>query len=119
MGKSSNIINFEEAMKKDEEKQKAYEAALKKIAASKEAKSNGDLVARAAKEVGFDRTAEECDRVFAAKQEMKDDELDNIAGGWCWTSHGCHYVISHSDKVDTKEDCFSDYVCFSDYYIRT
>ena len=50
--------------------------------------------------------------------KMKDDELDNVAGGWCWTSHGCHYVISHSDKVDPKEDCFSDYVCFSDYYIR-
>lgn len=119
MKKSENIIKFEEAMKNNEEKQKDYESALKKIAAAKDAKSNGELVSRAAKEVGFDLTAEECDLVFAEKQEMADDELDKVAGGWCWTSHGCHVVISHSEEIDETEDCFNEYICFNSYFLKT
>lgn len=117
MSKSEKIINFEEALKKDEAKQKAYEDAAKKLSKDKSIKSNGELMSKVAKELGYDISVEECERLFAEKQEMDDDELEKVAGGWCTFSHGCHYVISHSDKVDTSEDCWKEYICLIADYI--
>ncbi len=118
MAKSENIIKFEEALK-TKEKREAYEAALKKIAEEKSAKSDGEAIQKAAKELGFDISMEDLERNYASKQEVEDEELDAVAGGWCWKSHGCHYVISHSKEIDETEDCFSEYICLNSYYMKT
>ena len=113
MGKSENIIKFEEALK-TKEKREAYEAALKKIIDEKSAKSDGEAVQKAAKELGFDLSIEELERCVASKQEIADDELDKVAGGWCWFDHSCNTVTCH-DK-DDLDACWSEYLCLNIYY---
>ena len=95
MGKSDNILKFEEALRDDPEKQKAFEEALEKIAEEKSVESESEAFVKAAKELGFDLTIEEIERSFAEKQEMGDDELDEVAGGkWCWKNNTCMFVYN-------------------------
>jgi hypothetical protein len=54
MGKSDNILKFEEALRNDPEKQKAFEEALEKIAEEKSVESESEAFVKAAKELGFD-----------------------------------------------------------------
>ena len=106
MGKSDNILKFEEALRTDPEKQKAFEKALEKIAEEKSVESESEAFVKAAKELGFDLTIEEIERSFAEKQEMGDDELDEVAGGkWCWKDHDC-VCIYH-----VKEECSNGTLC--------
>ncbi len=108
MGKSDNIINFEEALKKKENKEK-FEAALKKIAEEKSAGSNNEAVVKAAKEIGFDISIEELERSYAEKQEMNDDELDKVAGGRkCTCSYECPVIYYH-ENPGNNPDCFMGY----------
>ena len=115
MGKSENFIKFEEAMEKNPEMQKEYEDNLKKIIETKTAKSVGEAIYLAVKEMGFDISMEELERNFADKQELEDDELDKEAGGGggnpCWFNDGCFTVINHSGGQDKEEACWSDYNC--------
>ena len=110
MGKSDNIINFEEALKTKENKEK-FEAALKKIAEEKTAKNDGEALQKAAKELGFDLSLEELEHSLAEKQEMPDEELDKVAGGSCGISYGCAIAWKHDSKQDKSQDCFYDYNC--------
>lgn len=52
MGKSDNIINFEEALKKKENKDK-FEAALKKIAEEKTAKKRWGSITESSQRIGL------------------------------------------------------------------
>ena len=49
MGKSDNILKFEEALRDDPEKQKAFEKALEKIAEEKSVESESEAFVKAAK----------------------------------------------------------------------
>ena len=61
--------------------------------------------ARAAKGFGFDFSAEEVQEALMAQQEagldfvdgaeLDEDELDMIAGGWCWTNNLCSNLINY------------------------
>lgn len=113
MSNSENIIKFEEKLKNNEESKKKYEATLKRILDEKSAKSDGEAVQKAAKEIGFDLSKEEIERAFAAKQEMPDDELDKVAGGWCVFDHSCYLAACHDKEVSEKDACAWDYICFS------
>ena len=64
----------------------------------------------AAKEAGYEITAEELEAVLKARQkagiaavdgaELNDAELDQVAGGggWCWTSDKCMKIINYEKK---------------------
>ena len=121
MGKSDNMIKFEEALNNDPEKQKAYEAALKRIAEEKSAKSDCEAIQMAVKEMGYDISIGELERAFADKQEMADDELDKVAGGGnpCWFVDGCYYAILHRKKVDEEQACYKEYCCELSYETDT
>ena len=77
MGKSDNIINFEEALKKKENKEK-FEAALKKIAEEKSAKSDGEAIQKAAKELGFDISMEDLERNIKTMLETARNSIKPI-----------------------------------------
>lgn len=109
MGKSDNIIKFEEALNNDSAKRKAYEEELIKNEAN--SKSVSDAMVKSAKAIGFDLTQEEVERCLAEKQEMADDELDKVAGGWCWIDDTCHTVINHHKEINEDDDCWNDYLC--------
>ncbi|MBE5969958.1 MAG: Nif11-like leader peptide family natural product precursor [Lachnospiraceae bacterium] len=114
MGKSDNIINFEEALKKKENKDK-FEAALKKIAEEKSAKSDGEAIQKAAKELGFDISMEDLERNYASKQEVEDEELDAVAGGWCAYDHSCFTAWKHDKEVSKEDSCWKEYRCNTAY----
>lgn len=113
MGKSENIIKFEQALENSEEKRKEFEAAFNKILDEKSAKSDGEAIRKAAKELGFDISIEEFERSFADKQYMEDDELDKVSGGWCALDHSCFTAFCHDSKDSENDACFKDYICFS------
>ena len=111
MGKSDNILKFEEALRDDPEKKKAFEEALEKIAEEKSVESESEAFVKAAKELGFDLTIEEIERSFAEKQEMGDDELDEVAGGkWCWKDHDCMAIYHVKKECNSSGSCFTNYI---------
>ena len=115
MGKSDNILKFEEALRDDPEKQKAFEEALEKIAEEKSVESESEAFVKAAKELGFDLTIEEIERSFAEKQEMGDDELDEVAGGkWCWKDHDCMVIYHVEKQCNSSGSCFNNYIVNKD-----
>ena len=73
--------------------------------------------ARAAKDFGFDFTAEEINEALKAQQEagmslvdgaeLDEEELDQIAGGWCWFDNKCSKAINYKKK---NPECNSTYV---------
>ena len=125
MGKSDNVIKFQEAMKTDPKIQKAFDDALKRIIVEKSAESESEALTKAAREVGFDVSLEEIERLYAGKQEMKDDDLDRVAGGWCWFDDACSSWINtpgvNGDEVtclanmEYRNDCIELNECSFDY----
>ena len=96
MEKSESIMKFEEVLNNDPEKKKKYEDILKRITEEKSAKSDVEAIVKAAGELGFDISMEEFERSFADKQEVEDEELDEIAGGGrepeCAVSYYCDMI---------------------------
>lgn len=118
MGKSENILAFEAAMKGNKELQEKFAAAQKRIVESKEAKSDGEILVKAAAEVGFTLTVEDFERALAGSQEVSDEELDMVSGGaasssdyWCWVDYYCYWVLMHDEDGNKDRACFDDYCC--------
>ena len=123
MSKSENLLAFEAALKESKELQEKFAAAQKRIAENKEASSDGELLVKAAAEIGFTLSMEELERAFAQDQELSDEELDNVVGGvnngsandtWCVKDYACYFVYKH-DSTNKLAACFSDYNCFQFY----
>ena len=104
MSKSENILAFEAALRESRELQEKFEAAKKRIADNKEASCDGEMLVKAAAEVGFTLTVAEIERSFAQNQELSDDELASVAGGfdWCWSDYDC-VMFYYSN-------CYSNYI---------
>jgi predicted ribosomally synthesized peptide with nif11-like leader len=71
-----------EAAKALIEKMKTDEAFAKKVMSVEDVTERVALI----NAEGFDCTAEE---IKAVQSELSDDELDDIAGGWCLIKFGC------------------------------
>ena len=117
MSKSENILAFEAALKENKDLREQYEAALKRIAENKEAASDGEVLAKAAAEVGFTLTMAELERAMAQAQKLDDEDLAQVSGGtdeeewiWCLDIWYCFAALIHGDG-DTGAACWSDYHC--------
>ena len=116
MSKSENILAFEAALKENKERQEKFEAAAKRIVENKEASSDGEMLVKAAAEIGFTLTLEELERAFAQMQELNEEELGNVAGGvsntdsLCWKDYSCSFVYHH-DSTDKDDFCAYNYFC--------
>ena len=116
MSKSETLMAFEAALKESKELQEKFVAAQKRIVEKNEASSEGELLVKAAAEVGFTLTMAEIERAFAENQELSDEELDNVAGGasnatgLCWKDYACSFVYHH-DSTDKDDFCAFDYFC--------
>ena len=51
--------------------------------------SNNELVAKAAKELGYAFTVAELERATAATEELDDDQLEEVSGGACFKGFTC------------------------------
>ena len=97
MNYNNELTRMEETLRNDTELQKKYEETCKRIAESGEAKSDGEIMVKAAAELGFSITIEDMERAKAASEELSDDELDKVAGGtyrtWgCLVFDLCYFV---------------------------
>ena len=121
MSKSENMLAFETALKENKELQEKFIATQKRIIENKEAANDGELLLKAAAEVGYPLTMAELERAFAQAQELSEEELDKVAGGteknddWCIVTHHCFAFFLHTDDGSTTANCWKDYNVFSDY----
>ena len=81
MGNFDNIKAFENAMNESAELREKFEAAEDRIYKNKEAANIGDLLSKAASEVGFTLSAAEIEQAFAQSRELSDDDLSSVSGG--------------------------------------
>ena len=129
MNNNTELNRLEEALRNDTELQKKLEETRKRIAESGEAKNDGEVMVKAAAELGFSITIEDLERAKAAAEELCDDELNNVAGGvetflgnnvsvddkghdnWCFTAWHCFATTLQTETTTHSEACWKDYVC--------
>ena len=119
MSNFENIKAFETALKESKELLENFETAAKRIMENKEASCDGELMVKAAAEVGYTLSMAELERAFAQSQELSDEDLDKVAGGgifadpdaWCMKDYACIVAFKH-DSDNKQHICFADYNCF-------
>ena len=124
LNNNTELNRLEEALRSDEELSKKLEEAIKRIAESGKAKNDGEVMVKAAAELGFSITMEDLERAKAASEELSDDELDNVAGGTsfstkdnlghddqCYTLWHCWTITCHTETTTHNEDCWSNFMC--------
>ncbi|MGN0693044.1 MAG: hypothetical protein ACI4K7_11900 [Oscillospiraceae bacterium] len=128
MNNNTELNRLEEALRNDEELRKKLDEACKRIAESGEAKSDGEVMVKAAAELGFSITIEALERAKAAAEELNEDALDMVAGGgyvrsdklgednrghsnWCLTLWHCDVITLHTETTTHEESCFTNYIC--------
>lgn len=128
MKNCTELNRLEEALRNDTELQKKFEETRKRIAESGEAKNDGEVMVKAAAELGFSITIEDLERAKAAAEELNEDALDMVAGGgyvrvdmcsednrghdnWCLTLWHCDVITLHTETTTHEESCFSNYIC--------
>ena len=129
MNNNTELTRMEDALRSDEELRKKLEEACKTIAESGEAKNDGEVMVKAAAELGFSITIEELERAFASAEELSEEELNNVAGGfddcsssdigeddkghnnWCLTAWHCATVTLHTKTTTHAEACWSNNLC--------
>ena len=128
--KSETIKRFEEALSADESLRNKFEAAIKKITDEGTAQSDGEVMVKAAKELGFEISIDEMERFFAEMQEIDDNELENVAGGrkikfdegskrtdeygrnlYCLGLWHCYTGFLHTDTESKEASCWKNYSC--------
>ena len=109
--KSEAIRKLEEALTTDANLRDRFEAALKKIADERLANSDGEAMVKAAAELGFKISIEEMERLFAAMQELDDEELDEVSGGTAKRQSCRGKVAKHAHEEDENgHDGYCDVV---------
>ena len=120
------LKEFDEALAKDEQLKKTFLETCQKIADAGEASSDGEVIMKAAEEMGYRLSLEEIEREAASNEELNDDDLEQVAGGiniaedekghdvWCITGWHCYAVTLHTD-AEQGTACWSNYYCLMAY----
>lgn len=123
MSKSEEIIKFETALRASEEMRKKYEEACERIARETEGQSEGEVMSKAAAELGYTVSAADIERSMADSQELDLDELEKVAGGssattdengndiFCICAWHCFTAAIHTSSASKEVSCWSDYNC--------
>ena len=117
MSKSESFLAFEAALKDSKELQEKFIAAQKRIIENKEAASDGEVIVKAAAEIGFTLTIEELERALAQAEELNEEELGNVSGGaataeaLCLYDYYCYTAYNHDNDGKKDRPCWSDYYC--------
>ena len=118
MSRFEEIKRFDAALNASEELRRDFEGACARIAKEGEARSDSEIMAKAAGELGFNISAADLERSAAELQELDLDELENVAGGtddgkdtFCITAWYCFTAALHTDTQSKDVSCWSDYKC--------
>lgn len=142
MKTNQTMKEFEEALQKDENLRKEFEAQCKKAAESGECANDLEVLVKAAGELGWTLEFSEIEQEKASGEELDLEELEKISGGdyvsedcfsdwgclmayhtpdnedenghteWCVTGWHCNTITCHTDSVDKAVYCWSQYACF-------
>ena len=122
------LKEFEEALAKDKELQEAFDENCKKIVEAKEAENDGEVLVKAAEQLGWSLSMEELERIYADKEELSEEDLEQISGGdysdvryedehghttSCVVFWHCYTVMRHTDSEDHYVACWADYSCWA------
>ena len=119
---NEELKQFDEELKTSKDLQKKFEEALKRIEENGEAKSDGDVVVRAAAELGYTFTVGDLERAKAGDEKLDADELEQLSGGsldWstlCAVNYACFSIFMHSSKQNKTEPCYVDYQCIRSFH---
>ncbi len=126
MKMNEEFRRFEEDLKKDPELRKKYDEAIQNLDIS-QLKSDGEIIARAASQLGYDISVAELERAHAAMQEVDPDEMEHITGGadnplykpmegdLCLVDYNCIgcYQKRHIDGDNHNEWCYASWHCYT------
>ena len=84
---------FKEAMKDESFRKEMAAFMQEKKPADKEAEL--ELVVAFASDKGFAVTVEELGQEMAGSRELSDDEIESVAGGWCWLDQACDVIVKY------------------------
>ena len=121
MSRFEEIKRFDAALNASEELRRDFEETCARIAKEGEARSDSEIMAKAAAELGFNISAADLERSAAELQELDLDELENVAGGggtdehgfdtFCITAWHCFTAVLHTESQSKEVSCWSDYNC--------
>lgn len=128
----NEMIRMKEALSGDEALMKKYEETVNRILSSGEAANDGEVIVKAAAELGFDISIEDLERAIAEQEQLSDNDLENIAGGggltdeyghddFCVTIWHCYVVTAHTETntkiTDShKEACLVNFGCYGIFH---
>ena len=98
MENREELKRFQEDMKADRELYRKLEEIGRRMLKDGCKESGNELMAKAAKELGYSITAAELERAEAAAEELDDDQLDGVSGGFTADESG-------------KADCTQNFTC--------
>ena len=131
MSKSEELLRLERDLNEQPELREKLNAECKRIAEAGEAKSDGEVLVKAAAALGYTVSQEELERAAAAAQELDPDEMNAAAGwrisgedekgheNWCLTAWHCFTATLHTETKEHYAACWSDWDCFAimkDYF---
>ena len=140
MSNLNELKRFENDLKANKELRKKLDEAVKRIAAEGLAQSDGEVMAAAAKELGYDVSVAALEQAKAEAETLDPEELAAVAGGvehkqlcssdygcagivndaytdeydhdsWCVTAWHCYAATLHTDAQDKDVSCWQDYKC--------
>ena len=146
MSNLNELKRFEQDLNADKALQKKLDEICSRIAEEGRAKSDGEVMAAAAKELGYDVSVAALEQARAEAEQLDPAELEKVAGGgrrgrpgcpqnagslcsfsyrgslwdehdsWCFTAWYCYAATLHSDTDDEDVACWSDYSCLKLHY---
>ena len=125
MSNLNELKRFEQDLRASEELRKKLDEAVKRIAAEGKAQSDGEIMVKAAKELGYEISIAALEQAQAEAEHLDPAELGQVAGGlgdkvdgddhdaWCLTIWHCFGATLHTtpSEDNRKVTCWSDYRC--------
>ena len=87
------FAEFKEAMKDESFRKEMAAFVGEKKPADKAAET--ELIVAFAADKGFAVTVEELGQEMAGSRELSDDEIESVAGGWCWFDQACDVIVKY------------------------
>ena len=118
MSKSEEMQRLEKDLRNSESLRIKWEETIKGIADKKKiAKSDGEVLEIAASKLGYNIKKEELEKKTADGEEIDEDELTHVTGGYdepeyvfCAVDYACYTAFLHPDQGEIGP-CWSDYNC--------
>ena len=122
------LKRFEADLKNNEELKRKFEEALKRQVEGGEAQSEGEVMVRAAKELGYDISIAALEQTRAEAEELDPEALKDAAGGDdgvggydhtrtdnCWKEYLCAVVnrTSYEDLEGHDTWCITAWHCYA------